>query len=114
MVQWGGFEDERNQEIQLHKARHAAYWEEHGNPELELWRFETGFAHGWGAGNNEEHGELAEQRLAEHVAEVSNRDMFACGTLLIHVCSFVNSMEEMVMVATHGNMSMAIGYVFEI
>ncbi|KAG8738257.1 hypothetical protein FRC10_007090 [Ceratobasidium sp. 414] len=69
MVQWGGFENERNQEIQAHKERHAAYWEEHGNPELELWRFETGFAHGWGAGNNEEHGELAEQRLAEHVAE---------------------------------------------
>ncbi|KAG8696805.1 hypothetical protein FRC09_008250 [Ceratobasidium sp. 395] len=70
MVQWGGFEDERNEEIHAHKERHVVYWEEHGNPELELWRFETGFAHGWGAGNNEEHGELAEQRLAEHVAEV--------------------------------------------
>ncbi|CAE6423149.1 unnamed protein product [Rhizoctonia solani] len=69
MVQWGGFIEQRDEELEAHKERHAAYWEEHGNPELELWRFETGFAHGWGAGNNEEQGELAEQRLQEHIDE---------------------------------------------
>ncbi|KAG9076479.1 hypothetical protein FRC06_009486, partial [Ceratobasidium sp. 370] len=109
MVQWGGFEHERNQEIQAHKERHVAYWEEHGIPELELWRFETGFAHGWGAGNNEEHGELAEQRLAEHVTEVSNGDGVTCGALLTHVCSSVDSTEETVREDMHGNISMAIG-----
>ncbi|CAE7169501.1 unnamed protein product [Rhizoctonia solani] len=69
MVQWGGFPEQRDEECGAHRDRHVAYWEEHGNPELELWRFETGFEHGWGAGNNEEQGELAEQRLQEHIDE---------------------------------------------
>jgi hypothetical protein len=106
MVQWGGFEEQRNEELEAYKgeppsgfwcraaiyqailllipislllthhlsgapARHVDHWEQNGNPDLELWRFDTGFCHGWGAGNNEEHGELAEQRLAEHIEEVS-------------------------------------------
>ncbi|GAB1517307.1 hypothetical protein RhiXN_01660 [Rhizoctonia solani] len=70
MVQWGGFIEQRDEEREAHKERHVAYWDEnHDNPELELWRFETGFDHGWGAGNNEEDGELAEQRLQEHIDE---------------------------------------------
>ncbi|ELU43998.1 hypothetical protein AG1IA_01979 [Rhizoctonia solani AG-1 IA] len=74
MVQWGGFIEQRDEDAvpsnNLLKERHVAYWDEnHDNPELELWRFETGFDHGWGAGNNEEDGELAEQRLQEHIDE---------------------------------------------